>query len=256
MENKSPSFIRQKLELLSLNPSFKNDVFDFREKWKIPKNGFKDNEGIKKYEEWLSEISDEYRDSKPYNKKRRSLFDKLDKATRKGDRRLYKKLEEEIKRLEMLMPLNDFFNDQKSMAIKYGLSENYKNILDVFLRSGNFYPLYISGLPIRTWYENDSANKGKKKIFIEVYAETTIKDIQKIWPMIKHWQKNTIGFRKGRKRRKTELVRDLRIYELYLGGLTHPKISKKIREEFGGQTIMYDEIAKIIQRMKKSIMDR
>lgn len=252
---KNPSFIKQKLELLSLNSEFQKDVFAFRKKWKILKDGFNDNEGMQKYEDWLGEISDEYRESEAYNKKHHSLFEKRDNATKKGDGRVYRDTEEEIRLLEMRIPLNDFFNDQQTIATKYKLSGNYKKVLDVYLRSGNFYSLYIPGLPIKTWYEDDPINKNKKKIFIEVYAETTIKDIQKVWEMIKYWQKNAIGYRTGRKKRKTNFDRDIRIYKLALEKLAHPKIAKRIKEEFGGRTIMYDEVAKIIQRMKKKIMD-
>lgn len=251
---KNSSFTRQKLELLSLNPEFQKDVFIFREKWKIPKDGFKDNEGMQKYEEWLGEISDEYRNGKYYNKKRHSLFEKRDNAINKKNSSLYRDTEKEIKLLEMQMPLNDFFNDQKIISSKHHLSDNYKHTLDVFLRSDNFHSLYISRLPIRTWYEKDLENKGKKKIFLEIYGETTIKDIQDVWSTIKRWQKATIDYKEGRKRSKSNFLRDKRIYKLSLTGLTYPKITPIIKEEFG-TVIMYDEIAKIILRMKKKIMD-
>lgn len=73
--------------------------------------------------------------------------------------------------------------------------------------------------------------------------------------MIESFQKNATGHKEGRKRGKTNFNRDKRIYELSLTELTHPEISRKIKEEFGGRTISYDEVAKIVQRMKKKIMD-
>lgn len=255
MNNKKSSlnkkdYFKQKVDLLTLNSEFQKDILKFRKKWSIPKNGFKDCEGTEEYQEWLDKISDEYTNSEAYKTQKRLLSNKMNLATSKNDPKLYLNTKEELRLLESKTPLNDYFNDQEIIATKYELSENYKMALSVFLLSSVFYPVYVPKTPVRVWYERNLEDK--KKIFIEVYAETTIEDIREAWPMIKKWQKDTLGYKKGRKRKTTYYSMNKRIFELHQKNTSNEDISTIIEKEFGRKILYYD-ISKIINRFKKGI---
>lgn len=255
MNNKKSSlnkkdYFKQKVDLLTLNPEFQKDILRFRKKWSIPKNGFKDCEGTEEYQAWLDKTSDEYTNSEAYKTQKKLLSNEMNLATNKNDPKLYINAQEKLKLLESKVPLNDYFNDQKIIATKYELSENYKMALGVFLLCGAFHSVYVPKTPVRVWYERNPEDK--KKIFIEIYADTTIEDIREAWPMIKKWQKDMLGYKEGRKRKTTYYNMNKRIFELHQKNTPHEEISTIIEREFGRKIIYYD-ISKIINRFKKGI---
>lgn len=252
MKNNAPSFIKQKLKLLSLNPEFQKNVFIFRKKWKIPKDGLV-NDKVEKWWKWMTKISDDFMEGKIFNNKRVDLKRKLKKHRKTKNYKAMRDIETELKNLNSEIPINNFGDNINLILKKYNLSDHYNNSIKAFLLINNFH--IINRDNVRVWWEEDKENKTKKKIYIEIYAETTIKDIRKVWHIIERFQENTIGYKEGRKTPKKLFDRDIKIYELHKARLRNPEISSIIKQEFSGRTIMYDEVAKIVQRMKKKIRD-
>lgn len=251
MKKESTSFARQRLELLTMNEDFQSDVSAFRKKWKLPEGGLKSNQA-RKWWHWIAEESDKYMGRKDFLSEQKSLFNKLNLAERKIDRENTIKFKKKLKALDRKIPLNGFYRGIDDILNKYNLSDNYKDTMMTYLVNNCFS--FLSRDNLRFWVEKDKKNEGKK-IFLEIYSETTIKDVQRIWDWVKFHQKDAFGYKEGRKGKNRNLERDKRILELSKEGLSHPKISDKIEEEFG-ERIMYYDIAKKIQRLKKKIMGK
>lgn len=90
---------------------------------------------------------------------------------------------------------------------------------------------------------------GENYLVIQIFAETSIKDLQKAWPEIKKKRESLleIDFKKRAKRKKLE--RDLRILELKKQGKKSVEITQLIKQEFS-ERIGYQDISKIIQRLQ------
>ncbi|MDX9913887.1 MAG: hypothetical protein RBS77_04875 [Candidatus Moranbacteria bacterium] len=91
-------------------------------------------------------------------------------------------------------------------------------------------------------------DKKKEYVTLNIYADTTIKDIQKNWPEIKK------ALNKGNDRKKgsTKLERNLKVLSLKNKGLKAKKIADEINSdpEFSNQKITYQEVSRIVKRLK------
>jgi hypothetical protein len=92
-------------------------------------------------------------------------------------------------------------------------------------------------------------DKKRKYLTLNVYADTTIKDIQKNWTEIKK------VFKKENSRKKVSdnLKRDLRVLSLKNKGLKAKEITLKINTDpkFKNKKITYQEVSRIIKRLKE-----
>ena len=92
-------------------------------------------------------------------------------------------------------------------------------------------------------------DKKRKYLTLNVYADTTIKDIQKNWPEIKK------VFKKENSRKKVSdnLKRDLRVLSLKNKGLKAKEITLKINTDpkFKNKKITYQEVSRIVKRLKE-----
>lgn len=91
---------------------------------------------------------------------------------------------------------------------------------------------------------------GEEYLVIQIFAETSIKDLQKAWPKIKKRRKELLGVDFKRRSQRKNLKRDLRILELKKQGKKAVEITKVIKQKFS-KRIDYQEVSKIIQRLKK-----
>lgn len=141
---------------------------------------------------------------------------------------------------------------------KYKLDDRYRNLVRNYIFFKEFFseevPEFLENNK-RVHYFTESLDSedwtgANLRIFMEIYAETTIKDIQKIWQKeIKPLQKRAVGYKKGRNTTPKNFERDRKIYELHVAGKSIKEIKAAISEEFG-LVMMPHEIRKIIARFK------
>jgi hypothetical protein len=93
----------------------------------------------------------------------------------------------------------------------------------------------------------------KKRIVIEIFPETTIKDIQNNWPKISEQKNKLYGTENKKFNQRKCLDRDLQINELKKQGKTGKEITKIINadERFKNEKISYQDVSKIIKRLKE-----
>ena len=91
---------------------------------------------------------------------------------------------------------------------------------------------------------------GDEIIGLRIYPETTISDIQNQWRKIKREREKILGYNPEKQTKRKNLKRDFRIYQLKKRGLKGREIVKRINERFPAQPICYQDISKIIKRLK------
>lgn len=144
------------------------------------------------------------------------------------------------------------------MMDKYGMTELFdflmqyiiekKHIVDI-MQGKNIeldpndaveYLLSNSGIKV--------VEKKKEYLTLNIYSDTALKDIQQQWPEIKE----LLNKKAGRKKESKNLKRDLKILSLKNEGLRAMEIKNKINSDpdFGDQKITYQEVSRIIKRLK------
>jgi hypothetical protein len=220
-----PSYDKQKLELLRYNPDFTADIGKLRKKWKIPENGLELGKELEDWHKELIKISDDFAEKEIQNGIKNK--DEINKK----------------------IPINHFQSDLKLIIEKYKLPDVYKDPIKGYLLAGVNSPIWQNNVRLWSEYVPDSP---KNRVFLEIFAETTTKDIQKIWGgLVKPLQKNTIGYKESRKRAQKDFLIDKRILELNEKKFSHAEIAEKIRNEFGGNWQYYDIAIKLHRVRKK-----
>jgi len=92
----------------------------------------------------------------------------------------------------------------------------------------------------------------ERRIVLNLYPETTKKDIIEDWPKISKERDRLWNIESSRNPKRTNLKRDLRIYKLKKQGKTCMEITKIINEndKYKKQKISYEEVSKIIKRLE------
>lgn len=138
------------------------------------------------------------------------------------------------------------------------VSPRYKDKIHEYL----FYGL-INRLPqidktnAHLFIQPDTVNKGKIRIFLELYADTARSDIEKIWSLIEQYQKHAAGYGRARKRRpkKNEtLERDLLLFDLAQTKRLHKETAAIVRSK-GYKKVHADDLAVKLKRIRKKIRD-
>ncbi len=96
------------------------------------------------------------------------------------------------------------------------------------------------------------------RLFLEIYEDTTLQDVKRIWKSIVEVNKPGYLAKKNIATRRKPLKnfdRDERMYILRSEGKTSNEIREIIKKEFGGRKIPYDTVPKIIERFRQEIMD-
>jgi len=90
-------------------------------------------------------------------------------------------------------------------------------------------------------------------VVLKIYPETTKKDLIEAWSKISKERDRLFGIESIRNSKRANLARDLLIHKLKNKGKTCMEITKIINtdERFEEQKISYEEVSKIIQRLKK-----
>ena len=227
---------QQKAELLIANSDFQNEIVKLRNRWNIPKDGFRTNKESMEWEHRLIRESDEYIKSKEFQQALNKIRDKK-KLTEK---------KQALRKLNLAIPLNAFRQDLISLERKFKLESDWENFLRGYVLTNRINP---SGRPIITTKLN--IETGERELYIQIFGNTTLKDIERIWPEVKIIQKNLFQA-KGRFKKMKKLKRNKRILELTQQGFSGEEIRKKIKEEFG-ESLLSHEVAKIKYQFKKEV---
>lgn len=130
---------------------------------------------------------------------------------------------------------------------EFKLAAFYKDFIENYIYYNDFFKNQISNEIAKksikaraffaepnSFYIDDNENVGNiNKIYIEVNAETTTKDIDAIWPEIKEMQKTLIGYKKRHKLSSLENMEiNKRMFELYEQGKSNKEIAIILRDEF------------------------
>ncbi len=238
--------------MLIRKKSFQDEALSFRKKWLIGDEGLKDEE-VEGWWHWLGRETDKFIASKDYNDNRRTLLKKIEQAKKSKDYKTYDSCKSKLTKLDQKTPLNKFYSEIDEIMKKYSISQHYHKTVMLYLTNNTL--VYIPRDNVGFWFERDKEDKKTYRLFLEVFSNTTIKDIENVWPLIKRYKKRTMNYKEGRNKPKTNFNRDLRIYDLREKGLSYSEIAKKINEEFKGKALLYDDIGIILNRIKKRITD-
>lgn len=177
----------------------------------------------------------------------------------------------------------EFNNDIKTLRKKYSLSNIYHLSLKLFVFHDRLIGFHkftngshiearlipeIEGWPTTTSeYHEESGHieevvhlpdnwDVEQFVAIEIFPETTIKDITDNWTKISKERDRLYGIKKNREERIircSNLERDLEIRKLRKEGKTYEQIAKIInkKRKKGANLIGYEAIPKIIERLEK-----
>lgn len=137
-------------------------------------------------------------------------------------------------------------SDIDALLRKYNLAPYFRDYIFDYLGTNDFDFGEPRGIKVSTKKDPN----GNTRIFIEIFADTTTKDIQKNWHIIEKAQKEANGFVSGRRRTYQNFERDKRVYELVCNKLPLKEITEIIKEEFGRKKLDYEEVHKIASRFR------
>lgn len=234
-------YIKQELDLFSYQA--KRDIEILRENWGVPiENGFKNESDFLIWQKKNLDIQT-YLSKYPNNKTRDIAL---------------------VKRI--------FIGMEKTYLKKYQISKSMHLEIDYLLKhysKPSFYLPPIIGYILFGTFELSELSKApifidfnykygafrpKDYLPLKIYANTTIKDIQALWPEIEKIQIELLGKKpQSRKKVAENYERDKRIYELYkVIGPNYKEISTIIKKQFGKDGDLSDfQIPTVIYRFKK-----
>lgn len=236
---------------------FIDDVLNLRKKWQItiaPRENGEDYQIIRADESTdlsLEEFSLFFSNENLPDFKNKKLNDLLDKSfkilcpkKRGSDRPPISAI--------LKNNISEFDNDITKLRIAYGLSEAHQRYLKSFVLYNYIvvHPHFLPSPVVLSHAKNQ--NKGIL-LNLEIYPETTIKDIQGLWPKIKKERQIILGYDPERQSRRKNLERDLHICALKNSGLTCKRIAEDyVNKESSWQPTTYQEISRIIKRYKNN----
>lgn len=156
---------------------------------------------------------------------------------------------------------NDLYEEIVKNFKKYKLSSIYYQAILLLLteEEGLDDILFKKNSAVQFLLEQGHISKHKDNLYLRLYPEITLKDIQDSWPIIEMILKhNKIRKVKERKRKRINIERDIEIYKLKKLKKTNEQISKEINKKYSG-VIGYEDVPKIIKRIKeeiKNLMDK
>jgi len=151
---------------------------------------------------------------------------------------------------------NEFNSDFDSVFPAFNLNSHYKDKVYEYLTFNtlNVWP-DIEKNNLKLSWISDKDNAEKIKIFIEIFSNTTTKDIQNIWSFVNQLQKSTVGFRGDKKRNRSNIYfdRDKKMLDLKMKRKSNREIYEVIRKIPGSKGIGIDDVSKNIAKLKKKM---
>ncbi len=144
----------------------------------------------------------------------------------------------------------------EKLRVKYKLSEPHF-IAMAWIVVYNQEPDLIDDLYNKTYFKVIPNKYGEKIMYIPVYPETTIEDVRGVFSVIKKNAEIVYGKENYKRlKRKPKLSRDLAASRLKSIGHSNEEIKQILNNQlgFGEDNIIKDEIPKIINKLKKSVI--
>jgi len=234
-------YISQKLDAFVFKT--KKEIEELREKWLIPiEAGFNNENDFFKWQDENLNV-DKYISKYPKIKNRdRVLLTRIFVGVNREDNEVPKKYQ-----ISKTM-----CSDIKNLIKRNKMSSFYLEPIIGYILFGSFDLKELSKQPIFIDFDyKNNILKSKNYLPIKIYPDTTIKDIQMIWPEVEKLKEEMFGIsKKARKKVSQNYERDKRVIELKNIGMSYKQIAKTISKEY--KIILIDtDISPIIKRFKK-----
>jgi hypothetical protein len=151
-----------------------------------------------------------------------------------------------------------FIQDIRELRGKYNLSEAYEYDLQILIQNEKAVDIYELNFfwHLKPFQYSDPKNPYERFVAIKLYPETTLQDIIDYWPEIKERRDSMLNLKENiklRQDKRDNLERDLHIFNSIKQKKTYKKIAEDIGKDsrFKGKNIHYQDISKVIQRLKK-----
>jgi len=222
---------RQSVKLLAEQPDFKGEIQRLREKWGIPKEGFKEYEQFNRWEIAFNENNRDYQQVK--------YPEFASKFKKEPD--YHKRLKE----FSNKAPNNELRHDIAMLIKKQKLSPLWVNGLRGYLLR-NFMPVF-AGLIIEI---SDDPLTGMPILKLIIQEDTSIKDVLAGWSEIKRYQENLPYWRQKKSQPIQYFERNKRVYELKQSGKSSKEIAKILTTELNIQ-FDYTQVVDFIRSYEK-----
>jgi hypothetical protein len=135
------------------------------------------------------------------------------------------------------------------LRLKYNLSSSYQEPLKDFIEIEDRSRLL--DIPPELWPFNvaNPANPLEEFTVIRLNPETTITELQKNWNRIRKEVVKLSAHKPLKASPRTNIGRDLEIYQLRQDGKKDKEIASIINEKYPNKILGYQDIAKIVKRL-------
>ncbi|MGA3150531.1 MAG: hypothetical protein ABSD10_02895 [Candidatus Saccharimonadales bacterium] len=254
---KSKAKREQQSLILASRPDFQADIAAIRKRYKIPANGFKDiNSGKQEaWWHWIGEETEKWHD-KVWPTFRQELKQLQEDALAK--KIPYTKFVDRQAEINLIAPLNAFYNDIKQLRIKYRLGPSWKDGLRGYILLNN--PKNIRNkIGVRMGVPHQPG-EDDEEIHIVIDEDTTLDEVKAAWPLVKFHQKR-LSYMSRQKHQPADydvLEKGAEAYRLKtIEGKTLSEIATIFDEKYPfedeDKVYTYSEISTIIRNYKKLV---
>jgi len=145
--------------------------------------------------------------------------------------------------------VSNFSKAVSDLRLKYNLSSSYQEPLKDFIEIEDRSRLL--DIPPELWPFNVVSPSNPKEEFtvIRLNPETTITELQKNWNRIRKEVAKLSSHKPVKASPRTNIGRDLEIYQLRQDGKEYKEIASVINEKYPDKILGYQDIAKIVKRL-------
>lgn len=233
----------QRAKLLIARPDFQEEIISLRKKFKIPINGFEDQEVNQKWHDNFYQSDDEYFETVWL--KRRSEIIKLRKEGK------FREAEDLKRDLNDVSPINAYRIAIKNLLKKYKLPLRWEENIRRYILFNSIDHMWLpSGITIHSDLDKDT---GLNRLSIGIEEDTIIDDIKQAWPIVEFRQRKLHSYTSDKFHPIPNLDRDKRAYELQERGKSLDEIGEILNVEFENGGLDNNQLNIIIKRYKKRL---
>lgn len=249
LTEKLPLKVRQRIELLLMQPTFISEVIFVRVHFEIRRGGFSSETEMNN---WLKKM--EARELSFYQDDWTDLMQEIKSETEVSNMNKYEEFmatKALSDKLCALSPHSTFKNAINKIVKKFGLSPKYEQFVInyIFLGEEAAIEKFVPNAKIDT---TKDCNGKLNRISIEIEDDTTIKDVKAIWSKIKELQSQLPYKKHDIFQPIKNIKRDEMAYELRRTGKTYREIAETISDDFH-IACSYTDIPDYIKRHKKRV---